>query len=591
MDHDIFPVASDLHLPPLDDSRGLRWWALVMPFLAIVFLFGCYALVNGDIWWHLKTGDLILEQHKIPSENSFTYTNPKSSWIDLHWGFQCFVALIYTQFGGFGLIFIKSLIGAITFLLLLLTSRKSLPGWLTLLCWTPFLGIFSARYLVRPEMFSLLFVACTLWVLHFSRHRPSVLWLLVPIQIVWVNTQGLFVLQHLIVGAFLLQQLVTFIHTRRNVQLFHRLLLAFILSTMASFINPYGLQGALFPLELLGKMSGELRAFFQSLAGETSGMSEFIERYGLIATTRNSTTITLFSTALVVMFSQLAASIYRRKMDIYHWSLIGGFAYLAWQMNRNSNLFALVYGYILCTNAANIIEFYRLSKLTVDGATVNSSRPPLGLSKYLFPSAQIGAYLIVFGVLAVTFNDALNHREQNPGQRPQRYYFTEQHPWYNHSAAQFIAEIPARLNVYVRHQGTGFAGVVIYHCFDEQGKYGKRVYADARLETNSVKVLRDFESIPRLLEHDMPAAEELLVDEHGELPLLVFGNGDLMQRPDLLQSLIDSPRWQCIYVSDFTPQSVDLGVAMFMTSTKRESIGLTRMSVEPLLQTSTFSGQ
>jgi hypothetical protein len=583
MDHDSFQLSPDLNLPAFNDSRGLQWWVLVLPFLAIVFLFGCYTLVNGDIWWHLKTGELILAKLRIPTENTFTYTNPKSVWIDLHWGFQFVVALIYTQFGAYGLIFTKSFLGFLTFLLLLLTSRNSLPGWLTLLCWAPFLVIFSARYHVRPEMFSLLFIASTLWILHHASNRHSLLWLLVPIQIAWVNVQGLFVLQHLLVGAFLLQQLVTFIHGRRNTLLLRRLLLIFVLSTMASFINPYGLQGALFPLELMAKMSGNLRVFYQGLAGEMLGISEFIERNGLLAITNNSSILALFGTATVVVISQCASTILLRKLDIYHWLLITGFAYLAWQMNRNSNLYAVVYGYILCSNVANILQFYRLSNKCANHERLGSSASPHSLPQYLLPSIRLAAFFIVVGVLTVTIGDALNHREQTPGQRPQRNYFTEQHPWYNHDAAQFIADIPATLNVYVRHQGTGFAGIVIYHGFDEHGKYSKRVYADARLETNSVAVLRAFQTIPKLLESNMPAAEALLIDEHGELPLLVFGNSELIRRPRLLKSLINSKQWQCIYVSKYTDQSQTIGVSMFMTADSRNSIGLPRVSVEPLL--------
>jgi hypothetical protein len=571
-------------LQPLKDSTGLRWWSLVVPFLAIVFLFGCYSMVNGDIWWHLKTGELILEQRRIPTENLFTYTNTKSLWIDLHWGFQCFVALVYRYYGGFGLIVAKSLIATITFLLLLLTARKSLPGWLTLLCWSPFLTIFAGRYHVRPEMFSLLFVACTLWVLHHSSRRATLLWLLVPIQIAWVNVQGLFVLQHLLVGAYLLQQLITFLFERQNGHALRRLLLVFVLSTMASCINPYGLQGALFPLELMGKMSGELRVFFQSLAGETSGISEFIDRYGLLAITRNTTTLTLFGTALAVVGSQCVATIYRRKIDVYHWSLIGGFAYLAWQMNRNSNLFALVYGYILCSNLSNIFAYYRSTKQIADDTNTHILKSKQIVPRNLLQFLQIGTFLIVVAVFALSFNDALNHREQSPGQLPQRIYFSEQHPWYNHTAAQFIRDIPAPLNVYARHKGTGFAGVVIYHCFDEQSEFGKRVYADARLEANSLQVLQKFESIPRLLANDPITAEKILVDESGNLPLLVFGNDELLRHPRLLQSLIDSEKWQCVYLSDFTEQSQDLGVSMFMTATKRLSVGLPRVSIERLLQ-------
>ena len=221
MDHDNSQKARPL--PSLSDSR-FRWWVLVLPFLGIVFLFGCYGLVNGDIWWHLKTGELILETQQIPTENLFTYTNPESSWIDLHWGFQCFVALLYTYFGAFGLVVAKSLVAAATFLLLLLTVRNSLPAWFIVLCWAPFLSIFAGRYHVRPEMLSMLLMACTLFVLHNSDRRPSLLWLLIPIQIVWVNVQGLFILQHLLVGAYLLEQLLTFLFERRKAQLLRRVI-------------------------------------------------------------------------------------------------------------------------------------------------------------------------------------------------------------------------------------------------------------------------------------------------------------------------------------------------------------------------------
>jgi hypothetical protein len=262
-------------------------------------------------------------------------------------------------------------------------------------------------------------------------------------------------------------------------------------------------------------------------------------------------------------------------LDIYHWSLIGGFGYLAWQMNRNSNLFALVYGYLLCSNAANIVQSYRLAKSNI------SSQP---FPKHWSSFAEITTFIILVAALSLTINDAQNHGEQTIGQSPRRIYFTEQHPWYNHNAAQFISDIPAPLNVYARHKGTGFAGVVIYHCFDKVSENGKRVYADARLEANSVEVLVDFESIPKLLERDMPAAEALLIDDQGQLPLLVLGNELLLRRPGLLQSLIDSERWQCIYISEFNVESWDRGVCMFMTATKRTSLNLPRVSVEPLMR-------
>ena len=140
----------------------------------------------------------------------------------------------------------------------------------------------------------------------------------------------------------------------------------------------------------MGKMSGELRVFFQSLAGETNGISEYLNRYGLLAVTKDSTILMLFGTAFVVVISQIGSTLYRRKWDIYHWSLIGGFGYLAWQMNRNSNLFALVYGYLLCSNMANIVQAYRLARWN------NSSQP---FPKHWYSFAQLAAFIILIGDL------------------------------------------------------------------------------------------------------------------------------------------------------------------------------------------------
>src|SRR5437763_573731 len=67
--------------PPHERTWDALWLAA---FLLLVFLVGCVEIEDGDIWWHLRTGQLMLERGEIPHTDWFTYTNPDSPWIDLH---------------------------------------------------------------------------------------------------------------------------------------------------------------------------------------------------------------------------------------------------------------------------------------------------------------------------------------------------------------------------------------------------------------------------------------------------------------------------------------------------------------------------
>ena len=60
--------------------------------LAILILFGLslftHKIIDSDIWWHLRTGQHILETSTIPDADMFSYTAGGNKWIDTHWLFQ-----------------------------------------------------------------------------------------------------------------------------------------------------------------------------------------------------------------------------------------------------------------------------------------------------------------------------------------------------------------------------------------------------------------------------------------------------------------------------------------------------------------------
>ena len=73
--------------------------SLVLLFLALTFLLGIFPLKDADIYWHLRTGDLIRKTGEIPRVDFYTFTRQGTPWIDLHWMFQVGVSWLYERGG------------------------------------------------------------------------------------------------------------------------------------------------------------------------------------------------------------------------------------------------------------------------------------------------------------------------------------------------------------------------------------------------------------------------------------------------------------------------------------------------------------
>ena len=93
---------------------GLQDRLWIAALLLLVFLLGCFEMGNGDIWWHLRTGQLIWERGEVPRHDWYTYTNPEAEWIDVHWGFQLAAAGLWELGGTAALIVAKSAVGVAT---------------------------------------------------------------------------------------------------------------------------------------------------------------------------------------------------------------------------------------------------------------------------------------------------------------------------------------------------------------------------------------------------------------------------------------------------------------------------------------------
>jgi tetratricopeptide (TPR) repeat protein len=244
---------------------------LLVLLLAVGFLLGYCELYDGDVWWHLAGGRWILEHGRVPGLDPFTFGSADRVWVDLNWLFQVPLALLYGQWGMAAVILLVAAVGTAALATAWLARDRSWPVVLGLLGWVPALVLISSRLLPRPEMFTLLYLAAFLAVFWRADRRPVLLWLLPPLQVLWVNTHGVFILGPLVVLFYVVDRWLARVRrqdgpggpARRE---WKHLGPAAVLVVLACLANPYFLDGALFPFVLLPKVTAAGNAYKNYIA-------------------------------------------------------------------------------------------------------------------------------------------------------------------------------------------------------------------------------------------------------------------------------------------------------------------------------------
>ena len=260
--------------PSLWRARALDG-SLIVLFLTLAFLLGSFPLKDADIYWHLRTGDLIRQTGTIPRTDIFTFTREGTPWIDLHWIFQVAISWVHEHGGVPALNIAKCVVTCLAILILITARKREWPIPVMVLAWLPALFVLAGRIYVRPETLTLFYLSVFLAVILRWDRFPFLAFLLPVVQVAWVNSHGLFVLGPVILGFALVDaaiRLGLFAPERRR--WWKLILIASVATGVACLINPYGLKGALYPIELAGTMSNPV--FSQNVA-ELTSISDFIK--------------------------------------------------------------------------------------------------------------------------------------------------------------------------------------------------------------------------------------------------------------------------------------------------------------------------
>jgi len=223
-----------------------------------LFTMATRAATDPDLWWHLRTGHLIVQNHKVFHADPYSYTRFGQLWVDHEWLSQVLIFGLYRFAGWGGLIVGFGAVIAAAFFVVFLRcpGRPYVAGVIILL------GAFASApsWGVRPQMLTLLLASLLLLILERSYGHPSLLWWTPPLMLFWVNLHagyavGLALMALFLVGDALDVTLGFAIFDskdgRRASTRFRAMALAIVACAAVVPLNPYGVAMYSYPLETL----------------------------------------------------------------------------------------------------------------------------------------------------------------------------------------------------------------------------------------------------------------------------------------------------------------------------------------------------
>ena len=216
----------------------------------LVVACGAHALLDPDTYWHIATGNWILQHLAVPHRDPFSATMAGERWIDLEWLSQVLMALAYKAGGWSGLVLLVALALALAIGLL----AHELGHWLEPLP-TEILALLAAfstlpNLLARPHVIALPVMA--VWAAGLVNARAesrAPRWALVPLMTLWANLHGSFAIGFVLAAALGVEAVIAAGAGRRKAAVDWSLFIG--ASLLAACLTPNILRGLIHPVAVM----------------------------------------------------------------------------------------------------------------------------------------------------------------------------------------------------------------------------------------------------------------------------------------------------------------------------------------------------
>ncbi|OGY18488.1 MAG: hypothetical protein A2900_03495 [Candidatus Chisholmbacteria bacterium RIFCSPLOWO2_01_FULL_50_28] len=221
----------------MHNTLALLRWIIVF---AGIFIVSTNAIADSDFWWHLKTGQYIVETRSLPHTDIFSHTAYGRTWTNHEWPAQVIFYGVYRWFGFAGVSYFTAFMATAAFAVLGLVLRKNFISEgvsQTAL----FLGAVAvAPFMIpRPQMFYFVFWVVLVYLLELYKFgaRKVVFW--IPLLFfVWANFHASMHLMVLLIALYLCSELVVVSRPKKAWLASHRgLMAATVIGLLVSLVN------------------------------------------------------------------------------------------------------------------------------------------------------------------------------------------------------------------------------------------------------------------------------------------------------------------------------------------------------------------
>ncbi len=207
---------------------------------------------DGDPFWHIKAGSVMLEQQSLIDSDIFSHTAFGTPWTAHEWLSEIIMAGIHKVAGLEGLLCFFLLITALAFWLLFKITEKYANQWVTLGCVALALAFSQGHLAARPHLFTWLFMLITLAILTSG---GKWLYSLPLVMVVWTNLHGGFILglvlqMIFIIGSILENHLSLRTPWHETLRLQKLAAVVLLLSILTVGLNPFGYELLAFPFQV-----------------------------------------------------------------------------------------------------------------------------------------------------------------------------------------------------------------------------------------------------------------------------------------------------------------------------------------------------
>jgi hypothetical protein len=247
---------------PTTSSGGPRSRPEILALLAaaatiLLGFFLCFTpIAVHDLWWQMKTGEVIARTGRIPHHDLFGWPTAGGPWVVHEWLMDLLLFLAYTRLPHWALVVYKAGMGAVILALILCHAARR-AGSLWIASAATLAAALGIRWFadIRPQMITFAGIAALLSLLDlYRRGRAARLPVLLPaVFLLWANLHGGVAVGAGILLLWLLAEGLEDWFRRRPAGRLRPLLLGTVAALAAGTVNPSGYHIFLYPLRVLGQ--------------------------------------------------------------------------------------------------------------------------------------------------------------------------------------------------------------------------------------------------------------------------------------------------------------------------------------------------